>query len=216
MATPESIFSEARNSHLRLLQTKIDRLKEFRMEEFQHWVLNFEDIKNNQQEKSWLNIPELNFLHSRKIYPAVYYFSSENVCDFDFYTSFRNAKSDSLNERRQGKTGKQTYNISHVPKYKETRCIYAGSVLTNLYGRLISHLGGGNPGTSALYLSQIVEPLSVKPKVTLHYQLLELKYIPVVEVLERIVQDTLNPLIGRKSLSRMDKELIHSQEQQVE
>jgi|GEM_PF-1982544 len=212
MTTPEIMFSEARKSHLCLLQIKIDRLKEFKMQEFKHWVLNFEDIKKIKEEKSWLNIPELSFLHSRKEYPAVYYFSSENVCDFDFYSSFRNAKLDSLSERKHGKTEKQTYNISHVPKYKETHCIYAGSVLTNLYGRLISHLGAGNPGTGALYLSQIVEPLSVKPKVTFHYQLLEPKYLLVVEALERIVQDTLNPLIGRKTLSRMDKELIHSQE----
>jgi hypothetical protein len=195
-------FHDARQKHITVLQAKIDRLLRFEMQDFQKWEIPFDIEFNRANPFPWHGFPEIEQLPFKSTQPAVYYFSTKEKCEKHMFDFFSQAKKNSKNRSLEG-----TYNVSHVPKkFKDTSCIYAGSVSTGLHSRLVSHLGLGNPGTGALYLIPVLHSLPERPKIYFNFQFLDYKDLPIVEHIERLLQDSLDPLIGRKSLSRLDKE----------
>jgi hypothetical protein len=198
------IFTEYAKRHI----TELSLLLDFKLPKEESWELDWikcQDVSRVNQQKKASTIPFFDRLFNFSGSPAIYYFTVEQDYAKALFDAFLLAKQTSSTiKREKGLRDKEFYSISHVPKsFKKGDCIYVGSTKTDIYGRLIQHLGLTSSGrTGALYLNQVLSSFEKKPKIKFHCYILDKKYVNVTEHIESVMQDSLDPFIGKRALKK--------------
>jgi hypothetical protein len=184
-----------------VLNGQIELLSEFKAPAIQSWRIDWSKVDLLAATNNWESHPLFEGLHEKKASPGIYYFATKRYCSTDIHDAFVRSKIETSKIRiNKGVKHPSYFSISHVPKnYRKTKCIYAGSIKKDLYGRLISHLGYGSKRTGALFLRNVLSALEKKTDIYFNYFLIDLKFRPITELIERVFQEHLTPLIGQKA-----------------
>jgi hypothetical protein len=191
------MYKKAIDSYISEREDELELLKSFNIPKVKAWKIDWTSCDQIAMIKprNWKSISIFSDLLKNKMSPAVYYFTVSKESAEALYQAFLTVKS-------QGLQSKRFLSVSHVPKtFQKSSCIYAGSRVEGLDGRLKQHLGyGSGSRTGGLYLKQVLSNMSHKPEITFNYFLLDGKYKRVTKHIECIIQDQLKPFIGKRAL----------------
>lgn len=209
MAKDASFAAELFKNYAEKLQQELELLKNFEEVNFNKWEIKWKEaleISNDKKRiKPWKNIPVYKDLLKNKDSPSIYYFTVESKDAKLIFDNFQKNKEESSSIRiEKGLKEEGYFNISHVPnKFNLSNCIYVGSRKNNLHSRLIQHLGFSTKGrTGALYLHRHLKSFKPLPKIFFHYLILDEKYTNLTEHIECVIQDSLNPFIGKRAIKK--------------
>lgn len=187
------------------VKKEISLLDNFELPPFQKWTINWEeinDIEKSNKRTRWNDLKIYKELLANKKNPAIYYFMINKKESKQLFELFVKSKDVSSKIRReQGVREKEFKSISYVPKeFKMSNCMYVGSKKTNIHERFKQHLGYGHGRTGALHMSSVFASEASIPEINFYFHILEEKYIKLTEHIEWVVQNKLNPFIGKNIL----------------
>lgn len=156
--------------------------------------------------RKWSNIPFFRELSKYSTNPAVYYFMIDEVHSESVHTAYRKLAAKKSELRLMNGIKNSGYiNFSHIPvEYRSTTCLYAGSVQDKINLRLREHLGYSSGRTGALYLKQALETLSNQPGIIYYAHILPFDWKRIRAHIECVIQDYLQPMIGKRAFRHED------------
>lgn len=192
-------------NHAQELKKQLSLLEEFEMPPPKKWIINWEQIvelQKTEKKNKWNDIPVYEHLLKNNKNPAIYYFLVDRKDSSHFYELFSKSKIESSKIGiEKGVGSKEFKSISHVPKsFTESGCMYVGSRKTKINERFKQHLGYGSGRTGALHMASVFASEKSIPEITFYCHILEEKYIKLTEHIERVVQNKLEPFIGKNIL----------------
>jgi hypothetical protein len=94
------------------------------------------------------------------------------------------------------------YNLSYVPKvFRQSDCLYVGSVKTKVHSRFKQHVGIGSGRTGALYLNRVLLELNKQSEIVFNAYVFDKSIAHFTEHLECVFHDKLMPLIGKRAFN---------------
>lgn len=187
-------------SYVKKVTKEIDKLETFSLPPLQKWIVDW-DLLKSKKKNDWSMYP-FDRLKSDKEYPFVYFFTTNEDYASGIYKALLSVRI-TLSDFKKQKIVPQIPipNISHVPTtFRESTCIYVGSKKSDLYGRLISHLGHGATDTGAMHLDYALQTMNPKPYIAFNYYKLDKKYLNITEHIESAIYDELRPFIGKRGI----------------
>lgn len=187
------------------VKEEISLLDNFQLPPCEKWTINWEeisDIEKSNKRTRWNDLKVYKELLANKKNPAIYYFMVDNKESKQLFELFVKSKDVSSKIRREkGVREKGFKSISYVPKeFKMSSCMYVGSKKTNIHERFKQHLGYGHGRTGALHMASVFASEKSIPEITFYCHILEEKYIKLTEHIELVVQNKLEPFIGKNIL----------------
>lgn len=201
------------SSYAKGIIRRISQLEKLQIPVPLSWEIDWKTLAGRNYDKERANIfysriKIFTELKAIKNLPVVYCFdlSSESSSKriFEAYCKLRE---ESLKVKRElGLKATEFRNICHVPDtFRTSKCLYVGSVRSNMSQRLMVHLGYEKSGrTGALYLQQLSQHFSRLPKITFSAFVFDKRYAGLREHMEYVFQHSRKPILGKPSLKSLD------------
>ena len=187
------------------VKKEISLLDNFELPPFQKWTINWEEISEIEKSKKktrWNDLKMYKELLANKKNSAIYYFMIDKKESKQLFELFVKSKDVSSKIRREkGVREKGFKSISYVPKeFKMSNCMYVGSKKTNIHERFKQHLGYGSGRTGALHMASVFASEKSIPQIDFYCHILDEKYSKLTEHIECVIQNKLQPFIGKNIL----------------